>query len=421
VSRHLTLIPIGSRGDVQPYVALGRALLHSGHKVRIATHDSFAGFVRESGLDFMSVGGDPQRIIDEQSPRLTSKNPLLAVPALLEILSQLVTPTLRGVALACKDTDAVVASYPALYSGIEAAEQARVPLLFASLHPAAPTEHAPHLLMPPLPRRLPGRVLRAYNRFSHFAGTELLFRLVRRPVDAARAAQLGWGPARVSPVHLVHARRIPILQSFSPTLVPVPPDWPDYVHVTGFWFLEPQTDYQPPPALASFIKSGPPPIYVGFGSFALQADDALRRVIDVLVRRRQRALVAASACSCPGGLPDHIVPVGALPHAWLFPQLRAAIHHGGIGTTHEILRAGIPMAVITHMIEQRFWGQAAHELGVAPPPVGARQLEPALLDAIVSRISDGSLKSAATAAAAAIRAERGVERAVAFIERFSKA
>lgn len=156
---HCTLVPIGSRGDVQPFVSLGARLRRAGHAVRVATHEPFAAMITEAGLDFVSIGGNPQELLDELVPRTMSQNPFDSVPAILDLLAGLITPTLRGVAQVIADptrpTDAVIASYPALFAAIEAADQRRVPIVLASLHPVSPSRQLHSLLLPPAPAGCP--------------------------------------------------------------------------------------------------------------------------------------------------------------------------------------------------------------------------------------------------------------------------
>ncbi len=418
----ITLIPIGSRGDVQPFVALGCQLKHAGHRVRVATHASFAEFVRGFGLDFFPIGGDPERTLKELSPRLTSRNPLVAMPALLEVLSQLIIKALRGVAEVITDrvqrSDVIIASYPALFSAIEAAEEQRVSLLVASLQPVTPTAAREHVLMPS-PVFVPPAWRWAYNRLSHWVGDDVLFRTVRRQVDAARARELGLGPCTEAPIRTVHTKRLPILYPFSPTLYEAPTDWPAHTHITGSWFLDPVADFQPPAELRDFLEAGPPPIYVGFGSTQYGALPVLRLFRDALAKRRQRALFLMPELDATRiDLPDHILPIGNIPHGWLFPRTSAVIHHGGIGTISEALRAGAPQGIIHSSVEQAFWGRAASRIGVAPPARAARALGPAAAVALLNELlSDSSLRSRANLAAAAVRRERGTAHAATIIER----
>lgn len=213
-----------------------------------------------------------------------------------------------------------------------------------------------------------------YNQWSHRMGEAILFRMVHRAVDRTRRRELGWGPCPEPPIRTVHRRQLPILYPLSPTLLPPPSDWPAHSRMTGFWFLDADPSWQPPPALAAFLDAGPPPIYVGFGSMGDVAAPAVRQFLTVLTQRKQRAIVSLPTVLQreidPASLPEHILPVEPLPHSWLFPRTAAVIHHGGIGTTAEALRAGVPMAIFHFSVEQAFWARLSQQLGVAPPVAG---------------------------------------------------
>lgn len=421
---NITMIPIGSRGDVQPFVALGCQLQSRGHVVRIATHARFADFVRCHGLDFFLLGGDPEATLQALTPRLTSRNPLESVPAILEVLSQIITPSLRGIVDAIEDRqkpcDAVIASYPALFAGIEAAQRRGIPLLLASLYPVTPTAAIESVLMPPPPAWAPAAWQRLHNRLSHITGPALIYSLVRPAVDDTRKRVLGWGPCPEAPIRTVHKQRLPILCPFSPTLIARPPDWPEHVQITGHWYLDANPDWQPPAELRAFLDAGPPPLYVGFGSMGEQSLPVVRELALALSQRRQRTLLyLAERGDQDLHLPEHILPIGVTPFSWLFPRTAGAIHHGGLGTISEGLRTGIPQGLIHFSVEQAFWARAANRIGVAPPALPARGLNRAAVDALLDKLlCDSALRQRAAQVAVAVAGEHGTENAAAYIERW---
>ncbi len=143
-------------------------------------------------------------------------------------------------------------------------------------------------------------------------------------------------------------RNDPTIYGFSPSVLPTPDDWPPNHHVTSYWFLEPASGWQPPRELSQFLESGPPPVYVGFGSMDTQNPARMTRlVVDALSASGQRGVLASGW----GGLhleslPETIFPIREIPHSWLFPRMAAFVHHGGMGTTAAGLRAGIPAVII---------------------------------------------------------------------------
>jgi sterol 3beta-glucosyltransferase len=200
--------------------------------------------------------------------------------------------------------------------------------------------------------------------------------------------------------------------------VPAPADWDNSSVVTGYWFLDTPSDWQPPQDLVAFLEHGPAPVYVGFGSMAFH--DAARHMAHVLQALRklgQRAVVASGW----GGLKVEEVPasvfvVDSVPHDWLFPQVTAVVHHGGAGTTGAGLRAGKPTVICPFVGDQLFWGRRVAALGVGPRPLPQRRLTgERLAEAIHTAMNDEGMRQRAAALGAVIRSEDGVGQAVTYV------
>jgi sterol 3beta-glucosyltransferase len=224
-----------------------------------------------------------------------------------------------------------------------------------------------------------------------------------------------------NPLRSMARQGLPWLYGFSPSVIPMPRDWPREAAICGYWFTAPDSAWTPPPGLVDFLASGPTPIYVGFGSMVgANPEQTLRTVLGAVRRSGVRAIVASGW----GGMqhsdvPDFVFPVESIPHDWLFPKVAAAVHHGGAGTTAAALRAGVPSVVVPYFYDQGFWGQRLHALGVAPLPIAQRGLTPDLLgDAIRVVLDSPEMASRARAIAARIDGERGVDVAVEVVERY---
>jgi UDP:flavonoid glycosyltransferase YjiC (YdhE family) len=198
-----------------------------------------------------------------------------------------------------------------------------------------------------------------------------------------------------------------------------PADWPDYIHVTGYWFLEPPAGWEPPGDLVDFLQAGPPPVYVGFGSMlSRKPEETADLVLQALARTGQRAVLSSGW----GGLkkekfPETVFMVGSIPHSWLFPKMAAVVHHGGAGTTGAGLRAGIPSVITPFFGDQPFWGHRVYALGVGPEPIPRKRLTVENLAGAIQRaVSDMAIREKASRLGERIRAEDGIARAVAIIE-----
>jgi UDP:flavonoid glycosyltransferase YjiC (YdhE family) len=175
----------------------------------------------------------------------------------------------------------------------------------------------------------------------------------------------------------------------SPALIPKPPDWGSHINISGFSFLNQASNYKPPEDLLAFLKAGPPPVYIGFGSIVVDDPNKLTKMIFGAVKRaRVRALVSKGW----GGLGDGEVPegvflLGNVPHDWLFKYVSAVVHHGGAGTTAIGIAMGKPTVVVPFFGDQPFWGAMIHRAGAGPEPVPFKKMtEENLAEAITTAL-----------------------------------
>jgi sterol 3beta-glucosyltransferase len=188
--------------------------------------------------------------------------------------------------------------------------------------------------------------------------------------------------------------------------------------VTGYWFLGASKDWQPDGTMVDFLKDGPPPVYVGFGSMSMfSGADQIGIVMEALKLAGQRGVLADDRAGSTIASKD-ILYVKNVPHDWLFPRMAAVVHHGGAGTTGASLRAGKPTVICPFVGDQRFWGQRVAALGVGPSPIPQRKLTAAsLANAIQRAVSDEGMRQRTAALGEILRAENGIGRAVALINR----
>lgn len=416
----ITIPTTGSRGDIQPYIALGRGLQARGHRVRLATHADFEGQARKHGLDFFPIepGGLALQSTATAGRMLRADgDPFRFLCEFTRLRRPLVADLMNRCRQACADADLVLLSPTALLVTLSVAEKLRLPTCWTSLPPNSPSRYLPNSFFPPAPEWLPGRG--AYNILTHFATAEMLWQLMRTSINRARREVLGL-PAFpfLGPTAAVLGQRVR-LYGYSPLVVPPPADWGLEHQVTGFWVLDEAVN-QLPAGLADFLAAGPPPVYVGFGSNRnANPRETTRLVLRALERTGQRG-VLATGC---GGLErmdgsDRIFAVESVPHEWVFPRMAAVVHHGGAGTTGAALRAGVPSFAVPSMCDQPFWARRTHELGAGPPPLPHSRLTAERLAArIRAAVADSRYRETAVRIGGRLRAEDGVARAVEVFER----
>ena len=415
---HITLITAGSRGDVQPYIALGLGLQARGHTVRLATHAIYGDWVRGHGLEFAPVEGDPMAMIQAEHGRdwvETGQRGLGFLRGFRRFMDPLLHQATADALAACADTDLILFSGIAFYASYSVAEKLNLPFIQAYLQPITPTGDFPSVVFPT--KRRGGRL---FNYATHALGGQAFWQ-VTRPILNGIRRDMGLRSFSIpGPFLSMVRRRLPVIHSYSPTLLPKASNWNEASFVTGFWFMEPD-DYDPPLVLAAFLAAGPPPVYVGFGSMTGNDPERLTAVtLESLARSGQRGvLLAGWAGLADGDLPDTMLRLDSAPHDWLFPRMAAVVHHGGTGTTHTALRAGAPQVIVPFFADQPFWAERAHLLGVAPRPVLQEDLTAGHLAAAIRvAVNDQQMRSRAAEVGARVRAERGVEEAVGIIERY---
>jgi len=417
----ITVLAIGSRGDVQPLLALAVGLQKTGrHRIRFAAPDNFESLVREYRLDFYPLGINTHNLIgarDLTTGLESGRNFLLWSLQALRAIRPMLALLMERTWLSCKDAETIVFSYIGI-GAYHVAEKVGVPCYMAASVPGlAPTRAYPNPdgVFPPLP--LGG----GYNLLTYFLSRQILQALTGSFINRWRREKLYLSPIPFGkyPYGQLHGRPMPVLGGYSPLVFPKPSDWGEHIHVTGYWFLDPKSDWQPPASLVEFLESGQPPVYVGFGSMANRSPRQTTQLVsDALERSGQRVVLATGWGGLEkANLSANLYALEAVHHAWLFPRVSAVVHHGGSGTTGAGLRAGVPSVLVPHIGDQPFWAQRVAELGVGPQPIPRRQLTALrLAEAITSAVTDTGIQTRAKSLGEHIRAEDGIGKAVEILE-----
>ncbi|GGU17036.1 glycosyltransferase [Lentzea flava] len=404
------LVTHGTRGDVQPLLALAVALTNAGHEVLLAAPASFAEAVGAQGVEFAPLDDGPNRLMDDPVLKEAIEGGYRGVRgkitawSTVQRIKPLMAHVLRDLGAVARSCGADVVVHTPSVPAQHVAELLGVPAVLATLQPGwVPTSAFPCPLLP-LPR-LP----RFLNRATYLTVSGTL-RAYAGVVNAWRAGELGLRPGR-GPRHAL------VVQAFSSRVTPVDPGWPDSVRTTGFWYLPRPADWTPDASLRAFLDDGA--VYIGFGSMA--GRDA-RRTGDLVAEAARAAGVRAVVATGWGGLAarssDDLHVIDQAPHDWLFGRVRAVVHHGGGGTTAAALAAGVPQVVCPFVADQPHWAQRMHAIGVAPQPLPHRKLSAGRLGEAISRaVGDPALRQRAAVLGEEIRAEDGVRAAVHELER----
>ncbi|MFE3552120.1 glycosyltransferase [Streptomyces kronopolitis] len=398
----ILLTAAGSYGDVAPYTGVGARLREAGHRVALATHDSYAPLVRAAGLEFRRLPADPRR------PGATGQRRSTGPRALLHAAAAFLRELGDGLADAtCQGADLLLFSTTTAPLGHHLAEALRLPSLDLPLVPGTPTgDFAPVV----------GGGRSLGRRGNRAAGRLSLRVLDRLHADAARdlRARLGLPPATARTVRRrTEAAGRPVLHGFSEVLLPRPADWPAHLEVVGNWWPWHAPGERLPPVVEDFLAAGPPPVFIGFGSMAAGDGERLGALAaDALRRAGLRGVLQSGWAGLTA--PEHpdLLTVDALPHALLFPRMSAVVHHCGAGTAAAGLRAGVPTVPVPVTADQPFWAARLAALGAATAPIPFRDLSSdhgaaRLADALVQVTAAPARRERATAAARRLAAEDG--------------
>jgi len=418
----IVIIAPGSRGDVQPYIALGKGLQAAENVVRLVTHENYERLVKAHRLEFWPISGNVQEFAESPEMRaLLEKGNFIAMMGYAAKTAEIAALNWAQEGLkACQGMDLIVAGLGGIFIGLALGEKLNLPLLQAYYVPFTPTSEFPGALFPQAIARLGG----AANRLSHHITRQIIWQQARSSDRAARQRVLGlptapfFGPFNARPL-----QNTPVLYGFSPSVIAKPADWSENIHITGYWYLDSETDWTPSPALEEFLQAGTPPIYIGFGSMSSRKpEETAQLIFQALTQTGQRAVLLSGWNGLQAEvLPENVFLVDSVPHDWLFTRVNAVVHHGGAGTTAAGLRAGVPSIIIPFFADQPFWGERVAALGVGPKPIPRKKLTAEkLAQALEKALTDQGMRQRSAALGEKMKAEDGLAQAVEIIQRSTK-
>ncbi|GAA1562153.1 glycosyltransferase [Kribbella hippodromi] len=401
-----------SRGDIQPFAALAKTLRECGHEVVIGAPGTSRELLRPYSTAVIGF---------EDRDRNISRQPAVRRLYGKGVPFQFIPPARRELAGMLEDFATALDSEPDLVvhhaglPGHQIAESLGVPAIPVCLHPSyVPTDSFAN---PYFPVRVPP----ALNRAT-YSWTSLYLRTLFPSMGRWRRDRLGMPRRRGhrNALRRPDGRPVKVLQAFSRYALPTPLNYPESVFTGGYWLLPLSEGWSPPDQLTAFLDSGDPPVYIGFGSMALNDPRRLGRIVAAAVRRAGvRAIVVGGwGAIDPAELGAGTLYLPEAPLDWLFPRTAAVVHHGGNGTIGYALAAGRPQVVCPFMaFDQLFYARQLHTRGVAPPPRPHRGLTAdGLASAMSMAVTDARMAERAADIGRRVRHEDGVNAAVGILE-----
>jgi sterol 3beta-glucosyltransferase len=409
----IALLTLGTRGDIQPFIALGKALQARGHNIVLGAPENFQSWIEDHGLTYRSIGIDMQVFVQSLEARKVMAGNVFALARMWnQTIVPLTRKSLDAIWETARDADVIV-YHPKTAGAADVGEATGANLFYAAPFPIFPTKAFPLLA-------LPGTYGPWLNRLTY---KPLLFsRLLFLPtVNRWRKDVLELGKTSMFGAAGAAKDHEPVqLCAVSPTVVPgYPADDSENIKTTGYWFLGEGQDWHPDPALSAFLDNGDPPVYIGFGSMTTGDPGRLAQIIVEGVRHSGVRAILATGWGALGEIdvPETIHVIEGAPHDVLFKHVVAVVHHGGAGTTAAGLRAGLPTLICPLTFDQPFWGRRVFSLGCGPKPQPLKRLRAErFADALIELTQTESYRIRSREVASAIAQEDGVTRAVEIVE-----
>jgi len=368
----VVILALGSRGDVEPCIALALGLQNEGHETVILALDDFRNTITSAGIGFASAGAslpEPQQASKHLDWALAHayRHQLIAVGGTHLWLRSIAPSVAHAMLRLIRPSDVIISGILTLDGAFALHTALGCRLAIALFAPCLPTRHGASLIEPAIPQadttlnRWAGSISWSIGvRWSRPSGA-IIRRAMRQPRQGAKRA-------------FTSTEKVPLLLAVSTLLVPSAPDWPSPVRFTGPWITRQPVEWEPPHDLRAFLSTRPVPIYVGFGSVGHPNDlhlliDAARVAGVSIVTNKPRGSKTKS-----GPLTPELFVASDLPHLWLFRQLAGVIHHGSAGTTMTALHAGVPSTASPHQFDQSYYARRLSQLRVGPTAVPRRQL-----------------------------------------------
>ena len=411
---NIGIITYGTRGDVQPYIALALGLKARGHKVTLAAPENFKDFVEHNGVDFHPIHGNVNELL--YSPEgLSALKTGNAVTLLLymrkagKLLMPLITRDIQAV---CTNVDKMIAS-PLTFLWVDsvAAKQNKKWAFFQLGPIVTPTKYFPFIGFAFFNNRV-------YNFQSHKFFNFIHWIINRNDVNKFRAS-LGIGKLKQSIFRKMEQEKILNLYGISPALIPRPADWESHNDITGFLSLSNNSNSGIPQELKTWLGKGKAPIYIGFGSMPVPDPELLTNILNDIIDIHGYRVIFCKGWSVMENLPEHsdLFVIESIDHEWLFPQCKAVLFHGGIGTLATCLKSGIPPIVISVAGDQPWNGELIRQkkLGCHIP---FKKLTTKRVTAALLYVDETEVRANITTISEKIKKEKGLDKAVDEIEKY---
>lgn len=390
----ILLTVMGVRGDVQLFIALAKALNDKGHEVRVALNQKFIKLAQFYGVNYYSLGGEADDGINEMQKIIRAKNNYKAAKMGTDFFFQGVRKHTTTLQELCPLYDLII-GYGSF--GLAEADKANKPFISVVIDP--------NLAEKKFSKNISLNMELIVEKIALYFLMGRKYEQFRKKIDAPSSNKSN-NPQL-------------ILLPMSPQVIKPTPNWTKKNVISGYWYSEYPLKYSPPEDLKEFIQSGQKPLFISFGSATWSEKDhsSLLKILFEAVEKAGTRAIILNTETYSDKIPDHIYLVKEIPYNWLLDHVWCVIHHCGLGTTAEVLKAGLPSIPVPYMVDQFDWAERIHALGVATHPIPRKKLTPTKLAKKITEIQENSeIRMNAKNLGYKIRPENGLKNAISAIE-----
>jgi rhamnosyltransferase subunit B len=379
--------PVGSHGDVLPFVALGKSLRDRGHDVRLYTSAYFEPLVRQAGLAFSPTMSVEDYLSMINNPDIN--HPMRVMRIVVQMAKKYLGLTYQTMAKDVVPGNTLVIGPAQAFATRSLADSHHVPVATVHLQPVMlRSRYEAQRLSARLPSRGPGMLTPLKWRLADL----IIDNTVGKAINHHRT-QLGLRPVRRLLHEWIHQADI-LIGMFPSWFASPQPDWPKHLHQTGFPLYDNNLTNTLPAPVETFLAEGEPPIAFTVGTATTVARDFFEVSVEACRQSGRRGLLLTShEAQVPSSLPASVAKFGYVPFGPLLPRLAAFVHHGGIGSTSQAFRAGVPQLIRPIAHDQFDNSHRAQRLGVASELLPKDYKVDAVVAALDRVIGDENLKS----------------------------
>ena len=418
---NIGIFTYGTRGDLQPYVALALGLIDKGHKVTISATEDFKDFVEGFGVPFQPLYGNAESMMNstEGQSILKSENPITLMKYYFKVLHDTRKPLRKSYEEAISKVDFIIANSMTLpiISAISEKQNKKIALTYF-MPPVVSTREFPLADLDFL--NFPW-----YNKLTYKIAHSFFWKFVKGDTNEYRK-ELGLPELKENLITYIDKQNILDLYCISPTLIPQPKDWDSHHKITGFLTVPKQKREEhyldkTPIELNEWLLQGDKPIYIGFGSNGIGNTEKFSKIITTILNKTNERILFCTGWSLFDNLPTHknLFVIKYVNHETVLPKCKIGIFHGGAGTLATMLRNELPVVIISFYTDQPSWGKIIEykKLGVHIP---VKKLTADKLISAIQLAQTDEIKNNVLSTGQTIRNEKGLENTVSEIENYFK-